>query len=123
MTRRIFLWDSVGAFASATALSALYLADLISCLPQLIGLSLIVVALLLCISSYSMYHYHLPAHRKVCLRLMAVLNMAYCCYTLAIVLLYRPMMPNMVVVYFLAEAAAIILLAGVELRAAAAHSM
>lgn len=115
--RRLLLIDLVGACLSALALAFVLPVLDLSGLPRRVLFGLATIAAGLAAHSFARQRRTTSSHGRP-LRACALLNVLYCCVSVAVLVLYRDALTIVDLVYFPAEIVIVAALASIEWRAA-----
>ncbi len=117
--KKLFLLDGIGAL-----LSAFLLAVVLVRFESSFGMptrALNILAVIACIfAAYSLLSYLLvKVTWQPYLRFIAFANLAYCCFTIGLVVYFKDELSGLGLIYFLAEVSVILVLARFELKVSA----
>ncbi|MBL7708986.1 MAG: hypothetical protein JNJ86_07920 [Chitinophagaceae bacterium] len=116
--RKLFLVDSAGALLTAflTGVILVMFRDFFG-MPKRVLIVLSLTALLFAVYSLSCYFFS-GGHWRICLRVIAIANLLYCCATAGLVIFFYSSLSIFGVLYFVGEILLVGILVSIEWRSA-----
>ncbi len=116
--RKLFLVDSAGALLTAflTGVILVMFRDFFG-MPKRVLIILSLTALLFAVYSLSCYFFS-GRHWRICLRVIAIANLLYCCATAGLVIFFYSSLSIFGVLYFVGEILLVGILVSIEWRSA-----
>lgn len=117
-SKQIFLLDAIGATASAFLLGVIFPAfeDFFG-MPLTVLYILASIACLLAVYSFTCF-FRQPENWRLFLRIIAIVNLLYCCLTLGLVIYFYEVLTIWGLTYFIGEMLLILLLVSLEFKTA-----